>query len=483
MSTTLQRSAIGLVAATALLISGSPAVAAAPQASPLAPNRAAHWLTTQQGEDGSYQASGMDATVDATLALTAATTPALQESIDAGVAHIKKSVTQPIKVTDAAKLAVLADALGSDAQKLFGVDAAATMTEAVNRDGSIDGSTGAFADAWVFLGIERSGNSVNDITCNHLALQQDATTGAFGYEWPEGTFNPDLDTTGMALMALASCESALAKTATTKASAWLAAQQKDDGSFPNDYSPVNTTALAMMGLDAAGADTGKAGAWLAAQQGTDGGLVYDGESNLLATVQALPALAGKSYLDTEWKPGATFTDVTTTTMFFDEIEWAAARGITTGWDDGTYRPLDQINRDAMAAFLYRLAGSPEVTLPKASPFTDLKPTDLYYKEIVWLAQQKITTGYDDGTFRPLDKVGRDATAAFLFRYAKVIDHTPAKTSPFIDLLPSDMFYKEIAWAAEKGIVKGWPDKSFKPVTPVARDAMAAFLHRVGEMDS
>nr|WP_275451229.1 S-layer homology domain-containing protein [Arthrobacter sp. H14] len=33
--------------------------------------------------------------------------------------------------------------------------------------------------------------------------------------------------------------------------------------------------------------------------------------------------------------------------------WAAGAGITTGWPDGTYRPLEPINRDAMAAFLYR----------------------------------------------------------------------------------------------------------------------------------
>ena len=36
-----------------------------------------------------------------------------------------------------------------------------------------------------------------------------------------------------------------------------------------------------------------------------------------------------------------------------------ARGITTGWSDGTFRPNAAVNRDAMAAFFYRFAGSPE----------------------------------------------------------------------------------------------------------------------------
>ena len=39
--------------------------------------------------------------------------------------------------------------------------------------------------------------------------------------------------------------------------------------------------------------------------------------------------------------------------FYKEIHWMNAQGITTGWSDGTFRPLDQTHRDAMAAFLYR----------------------------------------------------------------------------------------------------------------------------------
>ena len=31
----------------------------------------------------------------------------------------------------------------------------------------------------------------------------------------------------------------------------------------------------------------------------------------------------------------------------------AEQGITTGWPDGTFRPYDPVNRDQMAAFIYR----------------------------------------------------------------------------------------------------------------------------------
>lgn len=100
-------------------------------------------------------------------------------------------------------------------------------------------------------------------------------------------------------------------------------------------------------------------------------------------------------------PAQRFTDVPPGMMFFEDIEWLAAQGIATGWPDRTYRPLLPIARDAMAAFLYRAMGSPALTPPRVPTFRDVGRGTMYYKEIEWLAEQGITTGWPDGTFRPL----------------------------------------------------------------------------------
>lgn len=52
----------------------------------------------------------------------------------------------------------------------------------------------------------------------------------------------------------------------------------------------------------------------------------------------------------------TFSDVPTDHPYFDSIEWAAENGITTGYPDGTYRPDDTVTRSEMAVFLKRAAG-------------------------------------------------------------------------------------------------------------------------------
>ena len=79
-------------------------------------------------------------------------------------------------------------------------------------------------------------------------------------------------------------------------------------------------------------------------------------------------------------------------------------------------------------------------------------------------------------------------AAFLYRFADregKVDDTPAPaTSPFADVATSNQFYAEIAWLAQNEIATGWVGPGndgstiFRPLSPVNRDAMAAFMYRL-----
>lgn len=186
-------------------------------------------------------------------------------------------------------------------------------------------------------------------------------------------------------------------------------------------------------------------------------------------------------------PERTFIDIPVGTQFHREISWLGSTGVSTGYPDGTYVPLSAVNRDAMAAFLYRLAGSPSFTPPATSPFTDVATDNPFYKHITWLAGLGISTGWTEAdgtkTYRPLQSVNRDAMAAFLYRFAGSPGYTPPPASPFADVSTNNQFYKQITWLANTGITTGWTEadgaKTFRPLNPVNRDAMAAFLYRYG----
>ncbi|WP_186304395.1 S-layer homology domain-containing protein [Kocuria palustris] len=169
-----------------------------------------------------------------------------------------------------------------------------------------------------------------------------------------------------------------------------------------------------------------------------------------------------------------FRDVPGSHPFAAEIGWARDRGLLTGWADGTFRPSQSIDRDAMAAVAYRMAGSPAYRPPAVSPYRDVPTGHQFYKEITWARSEGLLTGWSDGTFRPGDDMARDATAALLWR----MEGRPAAgPAPFADVRPGQLHGEAIAWMADEGIARGWADGTFRPRASTERGAMAAFLQR------
>ncbi|QIM18463.1 hypothetical protein G7066_07175 [Leucobacter coleopterorum] len=170
-------------------------------------------------------------------------------------------------------------------------------------------------------------------------------------------------------------------------------------------------------------------------------------------------------------------DVPTSHKFFKEINWMIGKRYSNGFSDGTYRPNDSVSREAMAAFLYRYAGSPSYRPPARSPFTDVPRGHKFYKQITWLSSTGITTGYKDGTFKPGYSISRQAMAAFFYRFAGSPKYTAPTKARFKDVRRSAQFYKEVSWLASTGITTGYGGGIFRPNEPVTRGAMAAFIYR------
>lgn len=176
-----------------------------------------------------------------------------------------------------------------------------------------------------------------------------------------------------------------------------------------------------------------------------------------------------------------FKDVLHGQAFFTEVMWMSAKGISTGWSDGTFRPLASTNRDAMAAFLYRLAGSPAFAAPEQPPFRDVAPTSAFAREIAWAGTQKIIAGYADGTYRPVAPMTRAEMAMAIYRFKGAPAYLPPTVSPFVDVPPTSAQYREISWMYATGLSTGWViagRRYYRPAAAIERQAMAAFFYRM-----
>ena len=172
-----------------------------------------------------------------------------------------------------------------------------------------------------------------------------------------------------------------------------------------------------------------------------------------------------------------FTDVTDPEQFYyDPIYWAADLGITTGFADGTFRPLGSCNRASVVTFLWRLAGRPTY-MEYESFFSDLTGNPDFDSAILWAADMGITTGWADGTFRPWITCNRAAIVTFLWRYAGREMPASAGTAPFSDMTGNGDFDNAILWAVENGITTGWADGTFRPWNTCNRLSVVAFLSR------
>ena len=125
-----------------------------------------------------------------------------------------------------------------------------------------------------------------------------------------------------------------------------------------------------------------------------------------------------------WKPSASdwkaFRDVSKSTPHAEDVLWLAHAGISAGWteSDGsrTYRGMDSVKRQDMAAFMHRLAklaARGSHVSPKS--FGDVTSSTPHADDIRWLAGSGVSTGYPDGTYRGMVSVYRQDMAAFLHR--------------------------------------------------------------------
>ena len=108
-----------------------------------------------------------------------------------------------------------------------------------------------------------------------------------------------------------------------------------------------------------------------------------------------------------------FSDVDPNAYYYDAVQWAVSKGITSGTTETTFSPDKTCTRAQTITFLWRAAGSPA---PKGgeNPFADVKEESHYYNAVLWAAERGIVSG---SAFKPDDAVTRAQAATFLFRNA------------------------------------------------------------------
>lgn len=151
-------------------------------------------------------------------------------------------------------------------------------------------------------------------------------------------------------------------------------------------------------------------------------------------------------------PKLIFVDVTENHPNATAIAYFKQMGYAAGYDDGTFKPDNLVNRAEFAKMLTDVAGADFKGGIYEKCFSDVK-TEWYAAFVCYANSAKWVSGYMDGTFKPGQTVSKaEALVMTLKALGMVVPSDELKESPFKDV-PTDIWYALYAkFAKDKGIV-------------------------------
>lgn len=160
---------------------------------------------------------------------------------------------------------------------------------------------------------------------------------------------------------------------------------------------------------------------------------------------------------------ASFPDVSSSDWYYTAVNTMADEGIVRGYEDGRFRPNDNITRAEFVALLAK--SSQDKYTGYSSSFSDVSATSWYKNVVGWAADKKIVSGVGGNKFAPNNTITRQDMVCMVCRYLeyKGIVLPAAATLYYADANTIDTYAKEsVAQIFAYGGVNGIGDNQFSP---------------------
>ncbi|MBW7452467.1 S-layer homology domain-containing protein [Paenibacillus sepulcri] len=158
------------------------------------------------------------------------------------------------------------------------------------------------------------------------------------------------------------------------------------------------------------------------------------------------------------------------------IQTLADKMIINGYEDGTFKPRSNVTR---AEFVTMLAGGLGLAdKDGASSFTDVSPSAWYGEVVHTVSERGFITGYEDGSFKPNQQISRQEEAVILLRVLKYLNKQPASVDAdgFKDSAAIAGYAKQaVSVLATLNIVGGDENGNFNPASFATRAETAKMM--------
>lgn len=146
-----------------------------------------------------------------------------------------------------------------------------------------------------------------------------------------------------------------------------------------------------------------------------------------------------------------------------------------GYENATFKPENNMTREEVAVMFSRLLKNPPTKgAVYGANFSDVEKNRWSATAISYMSEVGILKGYPDGSFKPTAPITRAEFAAMAAGFADLKEGE--KT--FTDLAPTHWAYDVVKKAAAAGWINGYPDGSFKADNPITRAEVVSITNRM-----
>ena len=151
-----------------------------------------------------------------------------------------------------------------------------------------------------------------------------------------------------------------------------------------------------------------------------------------------------------------------------------------GYNDGTFRPDNNMSRAEAAAIFARLISEQKgEKISGKSDFADVKSNEWYSKFIGYIKKYGIIKGYDNNTFKPDENISRAEFVAMTVRFDALFNDVKkgSYTVKYTDVANNYWAYSDIAYAKHAGWLNGYADGTFKGDNAITRAEVVTVVNK------
>jgi hypothetical protein len=169
-----------------------------------------------------------------------------------------------------------------------------------------------------------------------------------------------------------------------------------------------------------------------------------------------------------------FSDVNPTDYFYRPVSYLVCHGAVGGYTDGTFRPYNLMSRGQLSKVIV-LGEGWAIDTSGGPHFSDVPADSTFYAYIETAVNHGIIGGYSDGTFHPSDNVSRGQIAKIIVG-AQGWPLLSRGTQHFSDVPPASTFYAYIETAYAHALISGYADGTFRPSNAATRGQVSKMIY-------